>query len=312
MIKISAVICTFKRADYLRLALRSLCDQTLASGEYEVIVVDNAADKETAAVFHEYGDGRANFRYVVENRVGLSHARNKGMKCAAGKYIAFMDDDARADDHWLETLMSAFEGLSPRPAAIGGRVWLDWHGERPRWVPDRHLSLYSSVDHGDKGHLLEETEYLVGANLAFNKQALYDAGGFDPNLGRQGSVLLSGEEGKVLQELRNRHLGVYYEPGAVVWHSVPPSRQRPGWLLKRMFWDGASQPLVNRPETGFSRRSLLSNAYTDLRQCVKWCGSTLGAVLSGKRSRAWESLLGLCQRAGRLRTQIRLLAWNHD
>jgi len=32
------------------------------------------------------------------------------------------------------------------------------------------------------------------------------------------------------------------------------------------------------------------------------------AVLKGKKASAWESLLGLSQRAGRLRTQVRLLA----
>ncbi len=42
MIKISAIICTFKRPDYLRHALRSLCEQSLPREQYEIIVVDNA------------------------------------------------------------------------------------------------------------------------------------------------------------------------------------------------------------------------------------------------------------------------------
>jgi len=306
MIKISAIICTFKRPDYLRHALRSLCEQTLAAEEFEVIVVDNCGDSETERVFQEYAEGRPNFRYVVEARVGLSNARNAGARAAAGQYVAYLDDDACADPRWLETLMSTFETVAP--GAIGGRVWLDWQGERPAWVPKQHLALFTYVDHGDAGHPLKESEYLVGANIAFDKKSLEAVGGFDPALGRQGAVLLSGEEAATLDLMRSRNMVLYYEPGALVWHSVVPARKHPRWLLKRLFWDGASQPLVDRASRRPSRRSISLSAYRDLRACARWSWDIAVAVLKGKKTSAWESLLGLSQRAGRLRTQVRLLA----
>jgi glycosyltransferase involved in cell wall biosynthesis len=306
MIKISAIICTFKRPDYLRHALRSLGEQTLASEEFEVIVVDNCGDFETERVFQEFSDGRPNFRYVVEARVGLSNARNTGCQDARGRYIAYLDDDAAADPRWLEALLSTFESVGA--AAVGGRVWLDWQGQRPRWVPEKHLSLFTFVDHGDVGHRLKESEYLVGANIAFEKQALLAVGGFDPDLGRQGAVLLSGEEAATLELMRSRNMLVYYEPSALVWHSVIPARKHPRWLLKRLFWDGATQPLVDRASHRQSRRSISLSAYRDLRACARWIWDILIAVLKGKKASAWESLLGLSQRAGRLRTQVRLLA----
>jgi glycosyltransferase involved in cell wall biosynthesis len=312
VIKISAIICTFKRPDYLRHALRSLCEQSLPGDQYEVIVVDNAVEAEAEQVVKEFDDGRINLRYVTEERVGLSRARNTGLMAAAAPYVAYMDDDARADSQWLEALLDAFEQTSPAPAAVGGRVWLDWQGEKPAWVPERHLSLYTYVDHGAGAHSLENGEYLVGANLAFEKEALLSVGGFDANLGRQGSLLLSGEESAILEQLRARHQSVYYEPAAFVWHSVDQTRRRPTWLVRRLFWDGASQPLIDRPSQGFSRRSTTLNAYRDLRQCARWGLSILVAVLRGRRESAFESLLGLSQRAGRLRTEVRLLAWNND
>lgn len=312
MIKISAIICTFKRPDYLRHALRSLCEQSLPGDQYEIIVVDNAVEAEAEQVVKEFDDGRINLRYVTEERVGLSRARNTGLMAAAAPYVAYMDDDARADSQWLEALLDAFEQTSPAPAAVGGRVWLDWQGEKPAWVPERHLSLYTYVDHGAGAHTLENGEYLVGANLAFEKDTLRSIGGFDPNLGRQGLVLLSGEEAAILAQFRQMRKGVYYEPAAVVWHSVDQIRSRPSWLLRRLFWDGASQPLIDAPAHGRSRRSTSLNAYRDLRQCVRWSWEILSAVLKGRKESAWDSLLGLSQRAGRLRTQIRLLAWNND
>jgi len=188
VIKISAIICTFRRPDYLRHALRSLCEQSLPRDEYEIIVVDNAVEAEAEQVVREFEDGRINLRYLPEENVGLSRARNTGLKAANGRYVAYMDDDARADTNWLEALVAAFEKVSPPPAAVGGRVWLDWHGEKPSWVPERHLSLFTYVDHGDDAHALASNEYLVGANIAFEKDALNAMGGFDPDLGRQGTT----------------------------------------------------------------------------------------------------------------------------
>jgi glycosyltransferase involved in cell wall biosynthesis len=312
VIKISAIICTYKRPDYLRHALRSLCEQSLPSEQYEIVVVDNAVEAEAQQVVKEFDEGRANLRYLTEEKVGLSRARNTGLKVAAGRYVAYMDDDARADAHWLEALVSAFEQTSPSPAAVGGRVWLDWQGERPSWVPEHLLSLYTYVDHGSDARSLENGEYLVGANLAFDKDALRSVGGFDPDLGRQGSVLLSGEEAATLAQLREMKKDIYYEPAAVVWHSVDQTRKRPGWLLRRLFWDGASQSLIDVPARGRSRRATFQNAYRDLRQCGRRSGEILVAILRGRRDSAWESLLGLSQRAGRLRTEVRLLAWHSD
>jgi glycosyltransferase involved in cell wall biosynthesis len=308
MIKISAVICTYKRADYLRAALRSLCKQTLSRNEYEIIVIDNAAEQETECVVNEFRNANVELRYLVENQVGLSHARNKALTEARGEYIAYLDDDARADAHWLESLVDAFE--KEKPAAVGGRVWLDWEGERPGWVHDEQLSLFSFVDHGDEGHVLRNGEYLVGANIAFQNSDLRAVGGFDGNLGRQGFVLLSGEEAKVLHEMTERGWTVYYEPAAIVWHSVQASRKRPTWLLRRMFWDGASQPLIDRHQ--HTHLSILRGLGYDLRQCASWAVRALTAWILGRRSVAWHSVLGLSQRAGRLRTHMRMLAWTHD
>ena len=292
--------------------MRSLCEQSLPCDQYEVIVVDNAVEAAAEQVVKEFEDGRVNLRYVPEERVGLSRARNTGLKAAAGRYVAYIDDDARADSHWLEALVVAFEKASPAPAAVGGRVWLDWHGEKPSWVPEQHLSLYTYVDHGNAAHLLVNGEYLVGANLAFEKHALLLVRGFDPKLGRQGTVLLSGEESAIIAQLQELGRGVYYEPAAVVWHSVDESRQRPSWLLRRLFWDGASQPLIDAPARARSRRVTSLNAYRDLRQCGRWSGEILVSILRGRRGPAWESLLGLSQRVGRLRTEVRMLAWNSD
>jgi glycosyltransferase involved in cell wall biosynthesis len=304
---ISAIICTYKRADYLRQALRSLCEQTLARSEFEVLVVDNAVEAETEQVVREFERTGLPVRYIPEPEVGLNRARNTGLKCSAGRYVAYLDDDARADARWLESLVQAFQ--STEAAVVGGRVWLDWHGEKPSWVPERLLAMFTYVDHGDSAHVLG-VEYLVGANLAFEKDALNSIGGFDPNLDRQGRILLSGGDTRAVNQLRQNGQVIYYEPAAFVWHSVLQSRKRPMWLLRRMFWDGASQPFLDQLHNARSRRILFRATLRDLRQCLRWLLSAAVATLSGKKTVAFESLLGLSQRAGRVRTELRMLAIN--
>jgi glycosyltransferase involved in cell wall biosynthesis len=80
--------------------------------------------------------------------VGLSIARNKGLQEAVGAYVAYMDDDARATQEWLSSILNAFVSVKPAPSIVGGPVKLDWQGEKPSWIPDEYLSLYTCVDYG--------------------------------------------------------------------------------------------------------------------------------------------------------------------
>ena len=94
-VQISAVVCTHNRAAYLRKALQSLVDQTMAQELYEIIVVDNASTDGTKQVVSEYS-GASNLRCLYEPVIGLSRARNTGWGNARGEYVAYLDDDAVA------------------------------------------------------------------------------------------------------------------------------------------------------------------------------------------------------------------------
>ena len=305
--RIAAVVCTHNRADYLERALASLARQSLPASEYEVLVVDNASTDGTARAVEAMAGHMPNLRYLREERLGLSWARNAGMNAARAPFLAYLDDDARAEPSWLARLARLFEETDPAPACVGGRVWLDWDGGPPAWLPPRYYSLYTYVDHGDEDRPLGEREYLVGANIAFRRDVLMGLGGFDPSLGRKGSMLLSGEESAVVGKIRERGLPVHYAATAAVWHAVPPSRRRRRWLWSRMFWDGASQPLIDSG-AGRSRGHYFRQGYLDLRRIASFL--LRGWLLAGRggRERRLESLLAVVQRAGRLRTHLLLAA----
>ncbi len=305
--RITAIICTHNRADYLERALESLANQSLPPEQFEVLVVDNASTDQTAAVCAKWLKRFANFHHVREDRLGLSWARNAGAAASRAPYVAYLDDDARADRDWLKHLLEAFEQSDSPPACIGGRVWLDWEKAAPSWLPERYYSLYTFVDHGAEDRPLAEAEYLVGANIAFRRDVLLATGGFDTNLGRKGSMLLSGEESAIVNTLRQRSLPVHYCGRAVVYHAVPPSRRKRRWLWSRMFWDGASQPLL---DSGVGRPfgHYLRQGYRDIRRMGRFALDGCLALVTGNRKKRLESALALIQRAGRLRTHVLLAA----
>jgi GT2 family glycosyltransferase len=98
----------------------------------------------------------------------------------------------------------------------------------------------STLDRGPERHVVPEEVWLVGANIAFDRDALREIGGFPEHLGRQGGKLLSGEETAVKRALERRGLASWYAPDAVVRHYVSPERMTQRWLLRRIFWQGVT------------------------------------------------------------------------
>ncbi len=91
---VSVLIPTFNRPDLLRLAVKSVLDQTLE--DLEVIVIDDASANDNRRLVEEFNDDRISYVRHDTNK-GLPGARNTGVRLARGKFVAFLDDD----DHWM-------------------------------------------------------------------------------------------------------------------------------------------------------------------------------------------------------------------
>lgn len=87
---VSVVIPTRDRPELLALTLRTaLWQEQVAT---EVIVVDDGSHPGTAALISQVGHPRLRLLVNTEPR-GVSAARNRGIAAAAGRWIAFLDDD---------------------------------------------------------------------------------------------------------------------------------------------------------------------------------------------------------------------------
>lgn len=240
--RLTIAICTHNRCEYLRFALESLVRQSADPRSFEVLVVDNASSDATASVAASMAlrlEGR--LRCVREDRLGLSHARNRALQETDAPYIAYLDDDAIAEPQWVHSLLAAFEGAEPRPVAVGGPVRPIWLTPRPVWVGERLDGSLTIIDwHGEARCIDGNREYLCGANMAFERAAVVGCGGFDAELGRIGSKLLGGEEMLLQRRLAWQGGSIYYEPAAGVRHHVHPERLDRRWFYRRFYWDGVS------------------------------------------------------------------------
>ena len=92
-IKISAIIPTFNRVNYLQRSISSILNQTYPVDE--IIVVDNSSTDNTINFIKKNFD---NIKILVETQKGVSYARNLGIAKAKNDWIAFLD----SDDEWMK------------------------------------------------------------------------------------------------------------------------------------------------------------------------------------------------------------------
>ena len=247
--RISAIICTYNRAEYLKKALQSLVDQTLPQQHYEIIVVDNGSTDNTKAIVEGFKQCE-NLRYIYEPIMGLSQARNTGWGNAQGEFITYLDDDAIACPEWLQRIVQAFNTVRPQPGSVGGKVIPIWEVERPPWLPKELDRLLSITDWADRPtFLMDDFQFLAGTNVAYPRYVLDEVGGFSTSLGRKASSLLSCEEILLKRQLKRRNLGSYYDPDLYVYHHIPAERLTKRWFYRRAFWQGASDAILRHLET---------------------------------------------------------------
>jgi glucosyl-dolichyl phosphate glucuronosyltransferase len=262
---ISVVVCTRNRRSCLAQCLEAIEAQTLSRQCYEAIVVDNGSDDDTSEVVASFCRRNAHFHYVAEERVGLSIARNTGVRHSCGEIIAFTDDDAAPEPSWLEQILGCARALSDDVGVIGGDVIPIWEAERPDWLSDNLLRpLSAGLKWSAAPRFLRSGEWLIEVNSAYKKAALLSIGGFPENLGRVGDSLLSGEGGiNLLIERAGGRL--YYDPTILVRHRIPAARLTRTWFRRRMFWQGVTMNLLMRYVEETARRLGLPDRPTQAR-----------------------------------------------
>jgi glycosyltransferase involved in cell wall biosynthesis len=174
----SVVLCTRNRGKLLRPALRSVLANDHPS--FRVFVVDQSTNDESEeSVVDLRGDPR--LTYVRSQTVGLSRARNIGLRMAETPVVAFTDDDTEVPQDWLVTMQRVLDE-HPRAALVYCSVLAGPHDPLAGFVP-----VYEC--HGTRIVRTIEAKRAargMGAGLAARRDILMKLDGFDEELGAGG------------------------------------------------------------------------------------------------------------------------------
>ncbi|MEP6883757.1 MAG: glycosyltransferase family 2 protein [Gammaproteobacteria bacterium] len=254
---ISLCVATYRRPDRLAALLEDLSRQRHLPDE--VIIVDNDPAEAARAVVEQAIARGAPFpiRYDVQPVKNISLTRNKTVALARGEWVAFIDDDERAPELWLEQLFEA----AARFGADGvlGPVDPIVPPDAPSWI---RRGRFYDFPRMQTGTLIPPNRLRFG-NVLLRGSWLRGAGDpFDAAYG-----LTGGEDGDLLSRLMQRGARIVWCDEAVVLEPVEQRRLSLQWLLRRSLSGGQDfarhslagryGPMSRIGRVGFFSRALL-------------------------------------------------------
>ena len=244
---VSIVVCTYSLDNFQNLtdAVDSLLNQT--HKEIEIIIVVDGNQELYERIVKVY-DGQGKVKIMLtEESLGAFGAGNVGVKIAQGDVIAFLDDDAVGDKRWIENLVDIYEKSDA--ISVGGKILPIWLYKKPDYFPEELGWLVGITHEGFAEEKVHEVRNTFGPNMSFRREVFEEIGLLNEKLGfaKGGTTYMQGAEPEFALRMKNElGKGVIYNPEAVVYHKIPPSKTRPRILLRRAFYQGYSKALMKR------------------------------------------------------------------
>ena len=174
--EVSVIIPVYNQSKFIDKAIESVLKQSYQ--DFEIIVINDGSTDNTESMVQSFIDLR--IRYIFhEKNLGISEARNTGIRNSRGKYIALLD----ADDEFLpEKLDMQVNLLRNEPSNVG--VVCAWSfniDENGNYISKRCLPR-------KEGNIFEDllsTNYLSVPALLIRRECFEKVGLFDSSLDGQ-------------------------------------------------------------------------------------------------------------------------------
>ena len=239
---VSVVVCayTLERWDDILRAVSSLWAQSPKI--QELILVSDHNDE-----LRRRAEAELPGVLVLENTDvrGLSGARNTGLRAASGQIVAFLDDDAAAEENWASELAAGYADASV--IGVGGVSEPAWVVGRPGWFPPE-FDWVIGCSYVGLPTQTAPVRNMIGSNMSFRRAVFAEIGGFDPSVGRVGANPVGCEETELCIRASSRWptTRIVHEPRARVRHTVPAGRGTWRYFRSRCFAEGRSKAQVTR------------------------------------------------------------------
>jgi glycosyltransferase involved in cell wall biosynthesis len=167
-LRVSVIIPSYNRANYLPLAVDSILAQSYPV--FEIIIVDDGSTDDTPQIVKSFGD---RVRFYQQDHRGVSAARNTGLELAQGNVIAWCDADDEWEPDFLSSVMPVLETKPELGGVYTGFAHIDETGHRLPHIGVRTVppsELYSA---------LIENDFVLTPTLVIRQECFETVGRFD-------------------------------------------------------------------------------------------------------------------------------------
>jgi cellulose synthase/poly-beta-1,6-N-acetylglucosamine synthase-like glycosyltransferase len=215
--------------------IESVRQQSIGRERYEIIVVDDHSDDQTAALLRTFPDV-----HVITAEAGVQGKKSAlatGIREARGSLIVVTDGDCVVQEHWLENLLSAFH---PRIQMVTGPVLTeDPQNQFERFQALELAGLNVITASGIRSSLFHLAN---GANMAFRKSAYETAGGFTSH-----DTYASGDDLFLVQHIARRFpgsIGYAWSPDTAVFTKACSTTRE--FIEQRIRWASKNKALSEK------------------------------------------------------------------
>jgi glycosyltransferase involved in cell wall biosynthesis len=226
---ISVAIPTYNGAQRFPQVLDRLQEQIETSEiNWEVVVVDNNSDDQTARIVKEYQEhwtANCPLRYVFESQQGLAFARQRAVDITKGELIAFLDDDNWPATDWVFQAFR-FGRCHPQAGAYGGKAKGYFETEPQEDISQVQRFLVIR-DYGSQAQPFEPQKLKLpaGAGLVVRREAWLEA--IPRRLTRVGD---GGDDYEISLRMHHHGWEIWYAPALKIQHFIPTARLERSYL----------------------------------------------------------------------------------
>lgn len=236
--RLSVVTCTHNpRSNYLGKVIEALKAQTLEKDRWQYLLIDNASDEALAGAIDLSWHRGA--RHVREEKLGLTHARLRGIGESIGEILVFVDDDNVLDPDYLEQVEKIADKW-PLLGAWAGQTRPGFEAPPPDWTREYWERLVIREFDRDRwsNQPTDDRAMPCGAGMCARRKVadyyahLHATGRRQFLLDRAGESLISGGDSDLALCACDIGLGMGLFTSLKLTHLIPQARLTEDYLVK--------------------------------------------------------------------------------